>query len=208
MPASYGRITLWRRLPRWSMLRLDPAAYLSERIDAQLDWLSERCRRHKRAFRRWRLLQILLGSGITILSPFAAQHVWVPLLLAVAGAGVALSGALLALHRHHENWLRYRGLAESLKREKYLFLAAAPPYEHPELAFRRFVVIAEDLMLEERLIWTRQSPELLPVPAPTAVATHPAVPTPTAVATHPAVPTHPAVATPHLDPAAARRLAA
>lgn len=146
------------------MAPLDPATYLSERIDTQLDWLSERCRRHKRAFRRWRLLQILLGSGITILSPFAASRSWVPIVLAIAGAGVALSGSLLALHRNHETWLRYRGLAESLKREKYLFLTGSPPYDHPDLAFRRFVVVAEDLMLEERLIWTRQSPEAISTP--------------------------------------------
>jgi hypothetical protein len=137
------------------MATLEPQSYLQRRIDGQLDWLSLASGANKRQFFAWRLLQIVLGTSITILSPFAAKHPWAPLALAIAGGGVACSGAVLALNRNEENWVRYRSLAEGLEREKYLFLTGSPPYGGAEEAFPRFVTSAENLMLEERGSWAR-----------------------------------------------------
>jgi hypothetical protein len=140
---------------------MDQDAYLKQRVDDQLQWLSHASKTNKRHFLAWRVLEILLGTSITILSPISGSLPWAPLTIAVAGGGIAVSGALLALSRNQENWVRYRSLAEGLKREKYLFLTAAPPYEKADDAFPRFVLAAEDLMSEERGGWSR-----LQVPPP------------------------------------------
>lgn len=137
-------------------MNLDAEAYLAERLNQQLAWLSQASRSNKRAFLRLRLLEILLGSGITIVSPFAAHWPWGSLAIALAGGGVAVSASVLALNRHQENWLRYRGLAEALKREKYLFLTGAPPYDQPSGAFQRLVGNAEALMGQESAVWISQ----------------------------------------------------
>jgi hypothetical protein len=63
---------------------------------------------------------------------------------------------VLALNRHQENWLRYRNLAEALKREKFLYLTAAPPYGDQAKAFHRFVSRAEALMGQESAVWLSQ----------------------------------------------------
>jgi hypothetical protein len=106
---------------------MDADTYFSQRLEPQLAWLGQSSRANKAAYLRYRLLGISLGALITILSPYAARnHSWngiavVPLLLQICGAGVALSGALLALNQHQENWLRYRNLKEALEREKWLY---------------------------------------------------------------------------------------
>ena len=142
------------------------SAYLQERLEDQLTWLSKVSRGNKRAFLRLRLLQILLGASITIFSPFAARFVWGSLVVSLAGGGVAVAGSVLALHRPQENWLRYRGLAQALKHEKYLFITGTPPYDVPETAFQRLVSTCEALMAAESNQWIRQmSP---PVEAPIA----------------------------------------
>ncbi|MFM2158639.1 MAG: hypothetical protein RLZZ124_1113 [Cyanobacteriota bacterium] len=138
------------------MSALDPEAYLQQRFNEQLSWLSKASRSNKQAFLRLRLLEILLGSSITVFSPFAADLPLGSLLIALAGGGVVISGSVLALNRHQENWLRYRNLAEALKREKFLYLTAAPPYGDQAKAFHRFVSRAEALMGQESAVWLSQ----------------------------------------------------
>lgn len=144
---------------------MDSETYFSERLHPQLHWLSETSSRNKTAFLRHRLLGIGLGALITILSPYANTNVrWngvaaVPLLLQLCGAGVALSGALLALNRHEENWLRYRGLKEALECECWLFRTGSSEAYHGPHGFHQFVRTTEDLMKEERSAWMRQVPD-------------------------------------------------
>lgn len=139
------------------MPHLDEEAYLHERVNPQLDWLSQASTRNKRRFVRSRLSSIVLGALITVLSPYAGRsgplQSWIPLILQLAGAGVAVSGSLLALNRHQENWVRYRSLDEALKREKMLFLTAAIPLYQGSDAFPHFVERAEAIMQEEQSNW-------------------------------------------------------
>lgn len=138
------------------MAVLDADAYLQDRLNQQLAWLSKASRANKRTFLRLRILEVLLGTGITIFSPFATRWGWGPLAIALAGGGIAVSGALLALNRHQENWLRYRSLAEALKREKYLFLTGTLPYDDPTTAFPRLVTACESLLSSENSHWNQQ----------------------------------------------------
>lgn len=143
-------------------MAMDSDTYLTERVDKQLTWLGSKSRASKAAFMRYRLIGILLGALITILSPYAGRDdsvlkVWIPPALQMAGVGVALSGALLALNQHQENWLRYRSLKEALEREKMLYLTGSTEaYASPE-GFHHFVRTMEDLMASERTSWSRQT---------------------------------------------------
>ncbi|MFN6340528.1 MAG: DUF4231 domain-containing protein [Cyanobacteriota bacterium] len=155
---------------------MDPDTYLSERVDGQLAWLGSQSRMNKSAFMRNRLISILLGALITILSPYAGQEgpmkTWIPTALQLAGAGVAITGALLALHRHQENWLRYRTLKEALEREKMLYLTGSlPAYTGPE-AFHQFVRRVEELMAEERVSWGRQASDQASLAQPSGSLPH------------------------------------
>ncbi len=150
------------------MAPLDCDTYLQERLNQQLSWLSQVSRANKRAFLRLRLLEVLLGTGITIFSPFSARWGWGPLAIALAGGGIAVSGSVLALNRHQENWLRYRGLAEALKREKYLFLTGTPPYDDSSNAFPRLVAACESLIGAENSYWSQQMSQQSESPSPHA----------------------------------------
>lgn len=139
------------------MPHLDEEAYLRERVNPQLVWLSRASARNKLSFVRSRLISILLGAVITVLSPYAGQsdvlRRWIPLILQVAGAGVAVSGSLLALNRNQENWVRYRSLEEALKREKMLFLTGTTDLYSGSDAFPHFVERAEAIMQKEQTSW-------------------------------------------------------
>jgi hypothetical protein len=147
------------------MAVLDADAYLLDRLNQQLAWLSKASRSNKRTFLRLRILEVLLGTGITIFRPFVTRWGWGPLAIALAGGGIALSGSLLALNRHQENWLRYRGLAESIKRQKYLFLTGTLPYDDPTTAFPRLVTACESLLSAENSHWSQQMSQQIEAPA-------------------------------------------
>ncbi|MEB3199214.1 MAG: DUF4231 domain-containing protein [Synechococcaceae cyanobacterium] len=142
---------------------MDAQTYLAERVDRQLVWLSQASRDNKDAYRRCRLLSIGLGALIAVLSPYAGRpgplQPWIPPLLQLCGAGVAIAGSLLVLNRHQENWLRYRSLKETLEREKMLFLTgSSEAYRQPD-ALQRFVRHAEAIMAEERDRWVQETNE-------------------------------------------------
>ena len=143
------------------MTMLDSEAYLQDRLNQQLTWLSKASRNNKRNFLQLRILEVLLGTGITIFSPFAMQWDWRgALTMSLAGGGIAVCGSLLAMNHHQENWLRYRGLAEALKREKYLFLTGTLPYDDPSTAFPRLVSTCESLLSVENNQWSQEMSKL------------------------------------------------
>lgn len=131
-------------------------SYLDQRVEDQLRWLSRSSRRSKTTFIGLSLVEIFLGTAITLGSPFLGDNQWGRVLVAIAGGGIAVSGSILALTGSHENWIRYRSLAEQLKREKYLFTTETPPYDgEPVESFHKFVHRVESMMLEERGAWAR-----------------------------------------------------
>jgi hypothetical protein len=150
---------------------MDAEAYLAERVDQQLQWLDTKIQKSKRGFMRYRIYGILLGALIAVLAPYAKGDQpwspWVPLALQLAGAGVAISGSLLALNQHQENWLRYRLLKENLEREKLMYLTGSEDsYAAGGLeAFHEFVRRAEAIMAEERKGWAQQNLQPKVVPA-------------------------------------------
>ena len=143
--------------------RMDAETYLAQRFEPQLAWLAKASRTNKSAYLRYRLFGIGLGAVITILSPYAdKKYSWngipvVPLLLQLCGAGVALSGAMLALNQHQENWLRYRSLKEALEREKWLYCTGSSEAYSGSSSFQQFVCTAEQMMGDERSRWLRQT---------------------------------------------------
>ena len=51
-----------------------------------------------------------------------------PWLTGSVGALIAVLEGIQQLNQYQQNWIRYRSTCESLKREKYLYLAKAGPY--------------------------------------------------------------------------------
>jgi hypothetical protein len=60
------------------MAVLDADAYVQDRLNQQLTWLSKASRSNKRTILRLRILKVLLGTGITIFSPFVTRWGWGP----------------------------------------------------------------------------------------------------------------------------------
>jgi hypothetical protein len=95
-----------------------------ERLEDQLHWYDTKSSSCQRSFKRAKLVQLVLSGAVPVL---ALVEVPAVVTASVAAAVVVLEG-LQQLNQWQANWILYRATAESLKHERYLYLAHAGPY--------------------------------------------------------------------------------
>ena len=97
-----------------------------KRLEDQLTWYSQKSRAARRRFKQIKVTEILAAALIPFLS---GQH-WPYVTYITGGFGVLITvlEGFLHLNQYQENWTNYRNTAESLKHEKFLFLAKAGAY--------------------------------------------------------------------------------
>ena len=134
---------------------MTPDEYLSTRVDEQIAWLSANSQGNQHRFRRLRLAEMCLATGIPVLAAYADVHAGVRLAVAAAGALVAIIAGALALWKPQELWVQYRATSEALQREKMLYLTGAPPYDTGQ-TFPAFVARIEALLGSENTVWAAQ----------------------------------------------------
>jgi hypothetical protein len=115
----------------------------SERLDKEILWYEKKANRNLREFHSLKTLQIFLGSAIPIFSLVVPSDWWARVVTGVSGTTIAAIEAFLQLGHTEQNWHRWRSTAETLKRERALFLQAAGPYADPTSRNLPHVVLAE-----------------------------------------------------------------
>ena len=122
------------------------------RLDDQLGWYSKKSRAARTAFKRIKFIEIVAAAVIPFIT---GQQQWPYVNYIVGGLGVLITvlEGVLHLNQYQENWTNYRNTAESLKHEKFLFLAKAGPYTNavdPRVALAERV---EALISQENTQW-------------------------------------------------------
>ena len=143
---------------------MSPEQYISDRVDDQIRWLSDKSAWNQRWFKRLRLAEIGLAGSVPVLVGYADTSGAIKLAVAVAGALVAVIAGAISIWKLQELWIEYRATAEALKREKMLFLTQAPPYDTPK-AFAELVTRIEALLGSENARWSEQMRPKPPAPS-------------------------------------------
>lgn len=150
---------------------LSAERYLKERVDDQIAWHSRKSAANKMMYRTLTTINIAAAALIPFLSAFALilaeDSAYVRALPVIAGGvGVLLtvSSGILTVYRFHENWVDFRLIAESLRREKYLYLARAEPYDAapargrgPGASFALLVERVEGLIARTTVTWSNNA---------------------------------------------------
>jgi hypothetical protein len=121
------------------------------RLEDQLAWYDKKSRAARNAFKRIKVIEIVSAALI----PFLTGQPWPGVTYLIGGLGVLITvlEGLLHLNQYQENWSNYRNTAESLKHEKYLFLAKAGPYANAADLRGTLAERIEALMSQENLQW-------------------------------------------------------
>jgi len=122
------------------------------RLDDQIDWYDGKSAFSKRWYIRLRLGSLVSAAAVPITSTFG--H---PAVTSVLGALIVIVEGVQQLNGFHENWIRYRSTAESLKHEKYLHAALAGPYHSADDSKRLLAERVEELVSTEHSRWVSDS---------------------------------------------------
>ena len=141
---------------------IDQSQYLKDRIDDQTAWYGKKSRQNKNWYRRLRVISIIISLSIPILASLIGKSPEsdgkLKIVIAIAGALVALIEGLMSLNKYHDLWTTYRATGEGLKYHRYLFETETAPYDTPN-AFKLFVQNAEGLMASEHTNWMQLAAE-------------------------------------------------
>lgn len=95
-----------------------------DRLEDQLGWYDRKSMAAQRAYKRVKLSQLIVGSIVPVVAALRVS----PAVTASLAAFVVVAEGAQQLYQWQTNWVLYRSTAETLKHEKYLYLAAAGPY--------------------------------------------------------------------------------
>jgi len=99
-----------------------------ERLEDQIKWYDRKSTLHKKYFNVLKVVAIVAAAAIPFLAAMRLGEALSRIIPAALGASVVVIEGVQQLFQFQTNWLLYRSTCESLKHEKYLFLASAGPY--------------------------------------------------------------------------------
>jgi ABC-type bacteriocin/lantibiotic exporter with double-glycine peptidase domain len=139
-------------------MEIKETEYLEQRLDDQINWYGKKSASNQAAYKRLRLIEIIAASSIPLLAGYSqiSGHVGMTIgvIIGVMGLIVAVIAGIVSLYRFQENWNEFRASGESLKQEKYLYLARVEPYDG-EQPFVLLVQRVEALLKSETTGWAQ-----------------------------------------------------
>jgi hypothetical protein len=133
---------------------ISPEEYIEQRLSDQISWYDHKSETNQCWFKRLRFTEIVAAATIPFLSGFADTSFSIRIAIGALGVVVAVIASLLGLLQLQERWIEYRATAESLRREKFLFLTQTEPYDKGD-AFHLLVQRVEALLSTENTEWVQ-----------------------------------------------------
>ena len=121
------------------------------RLEDQIAWYDRKSRSNMQWFKRVKMTEIVSAAIIPLLASSHFPHVAVA--TGVLGVLITVFEGMLQLNQYHENWIRYRSTCESLKHEKYVYLASGGPYANVEKPRALLAERIESLVSQEHAKW-------------------------------------------------------
>lgn len=132
---------------------MDEEAYITERLDDQINWYSDKSKKSQNWFKILRVIEILAAATIPFLAGYVSDaEPELKIAIGILGVIIALVAGFISLNKFQEIWIEYRTTSETLKHHKYLFLTKSNPYNSEE-AFQVLVQTVEALISKENSNW-------------------------------------------------------
>jgi uncharacterized protein DUF4231 len=127
------------------------------RLEDQIDWYDHKSSSNQKIYKRIKVMEIVAAAVIPFLPALPIVHIdWV-----AGGLGVLITvlEGLLHLNQYQQNWIAYRSTCESLKHEKYVYIAKASPYNGVADARALLAERVESLVSQEHAKWASAQQE-------------------------------------------------
>jgi len=128
--------------------------YLESRVNDQIRWVDEKSVSNKKWFLSLKVTEIIVALFIPFLTAYITDTGSIlKIIVGLLGIIIAAITGIITLLKFQENWIEYRTLSESLKLEKFTFLAKTGLYQNQENAFSTFVERFESLISNSTKNW-------------------------------------------------------
>ena len=124
--------------------------YLKERYQDQIEWYSKKSSQNKQYYQWFQWAVIIISASVPVLVASMPTWKWITVALSII---LAIATAALKTFKFQENWVNYRTIAETLKKEKHYYDAEAGEYATVEDKRQLFVEIVEALLSRENTLW-------------------------------------------------------
>jgi hypothetical protein len=125
--------------------------YIRERLEDQINWYDQRSNSNQKVYKWSKRTEILLAALIPLLAGFSPLHL-PAFIIGGLGATIAVIEGVLSIGKYHENWIDYRGICETLRHEKYMFVTTTGVYK-TENPFELLVERIESIISKENVNW-------------------------------------------------------
>jgi hypothetical protein len=126
-----------------------------ERLEDQINWYDGKSSYNQRLYKWLKVIEIVAAA----LVPLSAGLHLPAAVTGSLGVLIAALEGLLQLNQYHQNWIAYRSTCETLKHEKYLYLANAGPYSTATTAHVLLAERIESLVSQEHAKWAAAQEE-------------------------------------------------
>jgi hypothetical protein len=127
--------------------------YIEQRLDDQEQWYSTKSSWNQKWYKRLRVIEVVLAAGIPFFTSLINKDMsFMTYVVSALAFIIAAVSGLIAMEKFQENWVDYRSAAETLKREKFLFLTKTAPYDGPD-PFHTLVQRVEEILAKESATW-------------------------------------------------------
>lgn len=134
---------------------MDEQEYIKSRIDDPIQWYSNRSQWNQKLYKILRISETLFASLIPFLIGYVINtRLYLKIFVGILGVIIVLISGILSLYKFQENWIEYRTVAESLKREKSLFSVKVEPYNTAD-PFSLLVQRIENIISIENSKWSQ-----------------------------------------------------
>lgn len=125
--------------------------YLTERYEKEITWYDLRSAQNKRLYLYFQWAVIILSALIPVLT--VALDKSQTYIAAGMGVLLAIGTAGLKTFKFHENWINFRTIAETLKKERYYYDALLGEYAKAQDKEALFVERVEAVISRENSLW-------------------------------------------------------
>jgi hypothetical protein len=122
-----------------------------ERLESQITWYDTRARSNQVWFKALKVLQIVIAAAIPVVAAAGGSAA----AAGTMGAAIVVFEGLQQLFQFQQNWTSYRSTCETLKHEKFLYVAGAELYEGQNRA-QLLAIRIERLVSAETAAWAAQ----------------------------------------------------
>ncbi len=125
--------------------------YLTNRYNDQINWYSDSATKNMRWYQVFQWVVIVLSASIPVMvAAIPKEYKWFTITVSIL---LAIGTAALKSFKFQENWVNYRTVSETLKKEKYFYDAKLDDYANTDDAEALFVERVESMISRENSLW-------------------------------------------------------